>query len=250
MFGTRAKDAHLKVMVDALLMAAPWCLAARYSFRPWARCIEASNAGAEVLRRKDIDAKLLPCSVAAISGDGGPCMAIGHSNESLYAFLQKRVAMEYLPPYEEWVKKILQIDGRVTEEEKTYPFHLAIEAHYQGRRAVVDLSAGQVKVASNGTIRVPFGMAWYGEDWETTQLEDGGLIAYEPCPHPEHVPPEVLTYQIPGLCSDLEDLMQVAILSNLDPLLFQARLGPLARYDSIIKLEGVSDWEDHERTGT
>jgi hypothetical protein len=239
---------YLQVTVDALLMAAPWCLADRYSFRPWARCVEASNVGAGVLRRQGIDAQVLPCSIVAKAREGGNTV-IGHNAESFYVFLHGHGDLP-LPPFEVWCEKYFHADERMTEEEKTYPFHLAIEARYQGRRAVVDLTAGQVQVASRGAIKAPFGIVWYGEGWKVMKLKDKGSLIYGPCPYPDRIPQEAFRFQDPELRKRFEKLIQVALGCHLDPKVFQAKLGSLAQFDSTIKLEGVSDWDGHERTGT
>jgi hypothetical protein len=193
-------------------MAAPVCLEIHFK-GDLARCVEASHAGVEVLRRHGIQARVVPCAVvvAPPKGTDIPRLLLGHNAESTYALINEH-SQTKPPPFEEWQA----IYGRSKDP---YPLHVVIRAQHAGEEALIDLTLGQLIQVSGGQIRLPKTYAHFGKDWPIGDTSDGSQVVYMDCPYPDHVEPKYLDpefLKVSGLGADLYDVTQLALLSNLD----------------------------------
>jgi hypothetical protein len=220
---TDSTRTHLERMVDALVMAAPWALAPR--FKDLGHCAEASVGGAGALRRRRIDARVIPCAFMACdpSGDGFS-MSVGHSAESAYAWLMAHGTGDALP-FEEWKA---QATGLPDAEAA---LHLVIEAKHCGKRILIDLTAGQATERSAGRIRVPRALAFKGEGWPTLDIGGGCFVAYGPSPYKGRAAWRDANQS--GLIADMDELMGVALAVDLDAGRFDAEMHRIARAGGI-----------------
>jgi len=190
-------------------LAAPWVMVVRWG--DLGHCVEMSHAGVALLRKHRIRATVLLCAVIAQTTDHGKGIVAGHTLRTLYDFYSQTKDME---PFDEWAKTqdaTLQ-DGTLGQD---YPFHLIIEAKDQQDRALLDLTAGQLRQATGGAIKMPAAVsAFNGSQWPSFEL-DGAVVKYMACPYPERVDPQHLRFPptIAGVVGDLDYLTGLALKS-------------------------------------
>lgn len=212
---------HLERTVNALALATPFAMGVR--FADMRHCVEASVCGALALKRHKVEAKAIPCSFVAFDpGDGevwGVSM-VGHNMRSAYEWHLRHGESEGLM-FDEWKvgKEIPDVDD---------PLHLIIEARHGGKRALVDLTAGQAKQTGAGTVKVPKVVIGRGAGWPRLTLEGNGWIEYGPSPRKG--PALWRAYQNTGLVDDMADLMTFAIECELDPVRFSKQLSSRFEY--------------------
>lgn len=200
---------HLVRVVEALKLASPYCLAARYDNLK--HCVEASVSAAAALRRRNIKARAVPCAVWMRSPDGDRCLSIGLTPRFLY----DRLTQEPKPPFDEWKAATA---AAVPDEE--FPLHMVIEAKLGGERAIIDLTIGQLcQVGAELAAPVPLQLAAIRRDGEWWPEFDhaGWVIKYLPSPHPPAALDPVLRdarkYESmnSGFVADLHDSIELAL---------------------------------------
>lgn len=204
---------HLERMATALALAAPWALAPR--FGDLAHCVEASIGGVGALRRRKIDAKTTTCAVVA--GDGAPnlcAMYVGHTRKSAHAWY----AAHCVDPmtFDEWTD---HSEGHGSALPET-SLHVIIEARHCGRRALIDLTVGQVVAASGGRIAVPASLVYIGRGWPVLGTSESAFIEYAAAPDSG----TWRDYRAPGLVDDLDAIMSVALSCDINRERFAAEM--------------------------
>jgi hypothetical protein len=109
---------HFRRTVQALITVAPLAIAARFE-GGLKHCVEASVAGAEVLRRRHIKVKPIPCSVMVYRDDRAFALSVDFNDRQLY----DRIVGDK-PSFDVW-KMDVAPDAPADEN----PLHVAIRAH-------------------------------------------------------------------------------------------------------------------------
>jgi hypothetical protein len=195
----------------AFKLAVPFALAVRTD--RFDRCIETSLAGAKALRDRTIDARAIPCAVVGANMTLNPPvqLSLGLSAHEVY----KRINWGADPPmpYEQW-QQVAQVPEKLDRERST---HMAIDAQFDGVRAIVDPTIGQLR--ANGQIQIAMVEFFPCEpdEWPAFATRDGWELQYVDSPHTEEIQKladGVLNYD--GMVGDLDDLMQLALDVKLD----------------------------------
>jgi len=208
------KSPHLKQMVQALRLVAPFCVAARYD-DGFKHCVETSVSGAAALRRRHIIAQPVVCAVMVFKEDGTSGLTIGLSPRQIYDRARASDGPS-LPPFEEWKE---QVARGVPEEE--HPIHEIIEARHNGERALIDLTLGQLRQTGiPDSDKIPLTvMANLKKGWPDLQAPPW-RIAYMDSPHDAQVLAEsnakVSRYSNQSFVDDLSDMMDLAIKEGLE----------------------------------
>jgi hypothetical protein len=177
---------HLRRTIDALCLAAPFCMASRYE--DMCHCVEASEAGARALRKYKVKARILPCAVMGVNAARDRCVSIGVPASTLRAY------------------------GGVIQDEEALAaervFHAVIEASHAGDRAVIDLTFGQLK-GMHG-MAPPLVQVSMVKGWPSFHL-DGFDFAYGPSHDDEWVREHATKWNGSGFVDDLLNLMNAAL---------------------------------------
>lgn len=222
---------YLHRMIEALKLASPICLAFRFEDN-FAHCIEASVSGAEALRRREIEARALPCAVLVKSTNGMQGWSLGLNPRQIYDR-----AVEPIVTFEEWSKG--RFMGRLDDE---YPIHMVIEAKHAGERVIVDLTLGQLR--SPGRAPVPPQIdATVSPDGGWVERTGNGLtITYMDSPNIEHIPEDAKTYRDLDYVEDLHRLMEIALQCQLDPAKYLNELRQRIPADIEVCDQRLSRW--------
>lgn len=221
---------HLRRMVGALLLANPISLCAQ--FESLSQCIEVSNCGATVLRRRNIKARALPCAVVVRAG--GRCVSAGTSQRVVYDRLLKCPDGLLLPSFEEWAAKNTQAP------KDPFPIHMVVEAKIAGDRAIIDLTLGQLRRSSGADL--PLHVVSYGEGWPAYSLADGTQVTYLACPYPEKIPAGCRRYKNKTAEEGLGRLMNLALECDLDHDRFLAELARLSPKEHQRATKRLEEW--------
>lgn len=192
-----ARRRTFKLLLDALKMAA--APAAVLRFDDLARCYETSVAGARVLTRRGVEARLLPVFLTVTHEQERRGMIIGASDEEAAGWTAARV----------------DFVGGASEDR----FHVLIEAEHEGLRALIDLTAGQARVSGAD---IPLAVSVTDFDLEASPMvalrtEEDWCVAYYriPSPRAEHV--RAGWTELPtAFADDLNDLTKLALSVDLD----------------------------------
>jgi hypothetical protein len=150
----------LRELVTSLGLAAPWCMRARWGAEP-GHAAEMSLAGREVLRRHQYAADLAACVL--LIGNHRTTLCIGDDRAGYDSFV-RRGELGQLPPYEQWRSTMVFAGDRDRR-------HVILRAQGSGTKAFVDLTFGQVAMASKGRIEAPPAFAFFGDvEWPTTRV--------------------------------------------------------------------------------
>ncbi len=194
---------HFRQTIEALALAAPVCLASQFE-NGLAHCVEASICGAIALTSRKLEARAIPCAMIGVNESQGIDMAVGLTAKEVYERMSPDDGP--LPSFEEWCA-----DKRFPGGD--CPIHMVIEARYHNERAIIDLTAGQLR-QSHG-IELPLSLHFFGEGWKEFERK-GWRLMYIDSPHAEEILKKTSGVKNLGLVGDLEDLMAVAIQVGLD----------------------------------
>jgi hypothetical protein len=194
--------------VTALALAAPFFIARQFGDH-FAYCVEMSVAGAQVLQRRGIAARPLPCGIIGVNGKLP--FAIGLPAHEVY---QRFVAPA--GSFEEWKRDWVDQahgDGFVT--------HMVIEAEISNRRHIIDLTYGQLmKIGVN----VPLVMIGAFSGWPSHSGEDWSLEYVDPA-ESELLAVSARVEAIGNqLTEDLDRLTDIALRAGGDPQNFHILL--------------------------
>ncbi len=215
----------LRSTLEALRLTFPVAMAIR-DFPDMHYCWYAAHTGKLVLQQKGFHAKVLPCAVIAYGPNWSG--SIGHTPETLYAHIDGPKK-----PLKQWLQE---------QNISTYPpadnaMHLITEVHHGEKRALLDMSLGQLRHI--GYDDAPLTSVWYGDGWPHFESVSGYVIHYDPCPHPIINP---IWFddgnKLNGLVEDVLDLMKLARKANLNPTQF---LRLFAKYGAIFPEGGHPD---------
>jgi hypothetical protein len=199
------KHNRLIRMVDAILMATPFCMASRFDH--YAHCVSVSNAGAAVLRRLGATAQAIPCSL--FSAYQNRFVWTGHTRHSAYMSYTKLIDPSATQ------EDFNQLSGNVTSLDDVHPIHMVIDALLDGRRALIDLTLGQVRRLG---IDAPLGHAFYVDGWPTGAMPTNGpdrtVVVYSDCVHRNQLPDASKSASFSGLTDDLADMTALALQSG------------------------------------
>lgn len=203
---------HFKRTIDALVLVAPLCIAARYE-DGFKHCVEASVCGAAALRRRKVDARPIPCAVLAMGDGEASGLTIGLTPRQLYERVDFGAAER--PPFEAWRADVARA---VPDEED--PIHEIIEARFAGQRALIDLTIGQLRQTGHpDAMKIPLSLVSTGDGWPSFHAP-GLTISYEASPHPPAViassNAKVKKYSNPAFVDDIHDMMELALRLDLD----------------------------------
>lgn len=211
---------YFQRMIDALVLVAPLCIAARYE-DGFKHCVEASVCGAAALRRRRIDARPVPCAVVTLGEGEALAFTIGLSPRQLYERVDSASAER--PPFETWRTDVARA---VPDEED--PIHEVIEARFAGKKALIDLTIGQLRQTGHpDAMKIPLSLVGTGDGWPSFRAP-GWTISYEASPHAPAViaraNAKVNKYSNPAFVAEIHDMMELALRFDLDRDRLQAEL--------------------------
>lgn len=209
----RRQDIDRTVM--ALRLAAMYAVPSRFE-DGLAHCMEASVAGAAALRRRGLNARALPCAILGVHFERGVQFAVGLTAEEMYARVDRSAGN--VPPLDAWLEE----HGSRFPAATGTAFHAVIEASLRGRRAVIDLTAGQLRQSFG--VPLPVAIARFGSGWPVVEV-DGWRIRYVESPREREVTELGVQYDASGFTDDLDALMDAALDCDLDPGRLHVALG-------------------------
>lgn len=217
---TASLSPHLQRMIDALVLVAPLCIASRYE-DGFKHCVEASVCGASALRRRRIDARPIPCAVVALGEGEASALTIGLTPRQLHERIDWGAAQRQ--PFETW-----RADAARGVPDDDAPIHEIIEARFAGRRALIDLTIGQLRQTGHpDAMKIPLCLVGTGDGWPSFHVP-AWTISYEASPHDPTVVAssnaKVNKYSNPAFVADIHDMMELALRCNLDRDGLQAEL--------------------------
>lgn len=204
----KPRSPYFKRVIDALALASPFCLAPRFE-NGMAHCVEASISAASALGRWKVKARPIPCAIEGFNPHAGAVLAVGLTAKELYDRHREAVGGD-VEPFQEWVRA----HGARLPAEDGFVAHMVVEARFQGERALVDLTFGQLRGAFG--IAVPMHHIGYGEGWPTLEVE-GWRLSYLPSRRAHEQLAEVAGYDGRGYASDVKALMEVALGCDCEP---------------------------------
>jgi hypothetical protein len=198
-------------ILNALKMATMPALALR--FENLAHCFEASISGAEVLAGHRVTTRLVPVFMIAVNEASGKHLANGASIDEVH-----RVCSEADP-----------LEACQFSEDN---FHVVIDATYQGHRAMVDLSCGQlIRFGVDVPLAISIAdVSFDGEPLVSVSTAGGWSVSYHRIGEERS---SRITGKWPatlggGLTGDLRDLTGLALRLGCDKAqFFDAILGKL-----------------------
>lgn len=197
-------------LVTALNIGGPICLALRYDHYPKC-CVEASQAGAEALRRKGLKANAIQCILSV--SNGGSQWWVGATSREAFDLMCEWAEPGPRPTYEEWAKS----DAWPKED----PIHMVIEVE---DRWLLDLTTGQVGFPHMPpSARVPI-----EHGWPVIGVGRGLDLRWAKLPHRE-LDDEAKAYRNEGLTLDMLDAMKLALRVELNPDRFRESFANLVR---------------------
>lgn len=230
----KSQRTDLERTVMALRLAAMYAIPARFS-DGLAHCMEASVAGVGALRRRNIDARVIPCALLGVQVDRGIQIAVGLTAHEVYERLDR--SRGPMPTRDSWMAKH---SGGFPDPSRMVS-HAVVEARFRGRRAFIDLTAGQLR--QNFGVPLPVAIARFGEGWPTIDV-GGWRLEYVPSPRAAEVEALCRAYDGGGFIEDMDALIDVALDCDLDPALMQKVLG-MSQPDLVARvvdrLQGVMD---------
>lgn len=201
-----ATNPRLGRIVKALRLAATYAIPTHFGDH-LRHCGEASIAGAEVLRRRGLRARVLPCAVVGTAQARGVGFSVGLNGRELYNL---QVAMgEPMPPYEVWREEMA---SRCPPDDDLV-FHACIEASLGRHRAFIDLTAGQLR--QDYGVAVPMTLAFFGQGWPAASVDDW-TFTYTKSPRQAKVSAFLEGKSQKGLADDLDALLDVALAADLN----------------------------------
>ena len=209
--GAQPQSPFFRRVIGALTLAAPFALASR--FDSLAHCVEASMCGAAALRRKHIKATARPCALVGRMAPEGVQFSVGLDARDVYGMLS--TAEGPPPAFEEWRDQVAR--GSLPAE-GSFVAHMVIDASFQGDRALVDLTLGQIR-ESHG-VPVPHSMVCnYSGEWPSIG-GDRWEARYVDSPHEARIQAMTRAYTANGLVDDLDALTDIALQCRGDVDLF------------------------------
>lgn len=218
MLSPKPRSPYFQRVIDALALASPICLASRFE-NSMAHCCEASICGAAALQQWQIKARALPCAIVGQHPSLDVVLAVGLNAREIYARQGLHVADADVGAFELWLAE----HGTNLPGEDRFVAHMVIEAQFQGDRALIDLTFGQIR----GSYGLPVSMhtIWYGPGWPAREV-DGWQLEYIDSPRAKQIAAEVGAYLDRGYVSDIKNLMDLALQCRGDMDTFH---GALAR---------------------
>jgi len=202
------RDYPVGRVVDALKLAAPFCIAARYD-NGLAHCIEASVSGATVLRRFGFEAHAVPCAIMVQSADRATGSTVGLGPRDLYGMLRDDEGP--LPSFEDWLAR-QSMPPEVLADPN--PAHMVVRASGHGAKFTVDLTLGQVRHIHG--IDVGMTDSWPSWDWCSITTPRGWQLKWIEHPRPADVLAVSEKFTASGLAGDLSDLTMLALQCDLN----------------------------------
>lgn len=217
--GFAVPSSHFQRVVNALTMAAPIWLVLSFE-DGLSYCIEASICAAEVLMRRQIQARAVPCAAVAVHRTNAALrLSSGLTAKQIYD--EVNWGDGPVLPFEEWK---LQHANRLPTQELT--IHAVVNASTDKESALIDLTIGQLRAAPMAEAKtIPWQIVLTDGPFESRDW----TIGYKDAP----ASPEVMAkmdamlkaYSNSGYVADLDDLVGLALHCDLDLDRFRVELG-------------------------
>lgn len=186
----------------ALQLAAEVCLRLRYAHYP-SCCVEASNAGAEALRRNGVAAQAIGVTAMIATADLSRAHWLGATPEEIYAFMLEHGSGPPLT-FDEFKARAAMLP------DSDDPIHMVIEIK-SDRRLILDLTVGQAYSIDHVPPSIIVELVG-----DLPQSAEGDQTCVTYLPRKRALPETAVGYRNEGLTEDILAVMRVALRCKLD----------------------------------